>query len=551
MTEIDLGLLRFAFKGIFDAAVTYEYNNIVRYGGGTYAYISQVKTAGFVPTNTLYWQKIIEGYNYRGDWAATTAYMTSDVVTDGISTFVALSDHISSATLAADGIYPASGAKWKYLAKGAAGVPAFTMADKDKSLFNDGTGLYWGISSYTSQYNDKAAVNNVIVNNAIVPCTTFSSQKVYAGNVIYMRVMQLADAGKFVVGAVPADGIGNMEACLTPFSVDQTTGAITQAAPARQFTQAVNTPATTCEWAAVGNHVYFRGSIPNPSAGTVPDEYAFAASVTNNTVSGFSGVLTGNYNVVSNYDPLVILSGTTSHNRFASYGITVGVYLHKKLQYTGSVLSLADEAVPSPVSNTSTNFVMPCIPSFANRGIGAGGLIGYLTATSPRLVTQNASLDRVAEYDSLALFGFGMDWNATDAGFGFQLSNGEKVYFGAYGNYIKESTLNVLSSLGRPNLDLYQILGNSRYCNRELIIPLPTANTWAAFASDGSLISFKIDPATYVVTMLKSVGVKALIPDTNNAMVAITGSSNQFMVLANWVTRGSYAKVSVINNPFI
>ena len=144
-TTIDLGLLRFVLCGAFNVSTTYELNNIVNYGGNVYAYISPIKNAGALPTDTNYWLKILSGFNYRGafdpaatylagdvvvyggssyyslagstgklptdatawgviniglrpmgDWAATTQYLPNDIVLRGNSSYIALSAHIAS-----------------------------------------------------------------------------------------------------------------------------------------------------------------------------------------------------------------------------------------------------------------------------------------------------------------------------------------------------------------------------------------------------------------------------------------------------------------------
>ncbi len=86
-TTIDLGLLRFVFCGVFNASTTYELNNIVNYGGNVYAYISPIKSSA-LPTDTNYWQKILSGYNYRGAFDSTAAYLAGDVVVYGGSSYL-------------------------------------------------------------------------------------------------------------------------------------------------------------------------------------------------------------------------------------------------------------------------------------------------------------------------------------------------------------------------------------------------------------------------------------------------------------------------------
>jgi hypothetical protein len=92
MTTLDLGLLRFVFSGDFNASTTYELNNIVRYGGNVYVYISPIKTAGALPTDGTYWQKILDGFKFRGIFDATLSYHIGEVVTYGGNSYLAIAD---------------------------------------------------------------------------------------------------------------------------------------------------------------------------------------------------------------------------------------------------------------------------------------------------------------------------------------------------------------------------------------------------------------------------------------------------------------------------
>lgn len=58
---IDLGKIRFDFKGAYDGATTYERNDVVSYNGSAYVYKNTTSASANVPTNTTYWDKLAEG----------------------------------------------------------------------------------------------------------------------------------------------------------------------------------------------------------------------------------------------------------------------------------------------------------------------------------------------------------------------------------------------------------------------------------------------------------------------------------------------------------
>jgi hypothetical protein len=91
---IDLGKLRFEFKGEYDPAEQYESNDVVRYGGNLYAYINVISEADVVPTDTSNWSLMLEGFNFRGDWQGGQQYYIGDIVAYGGKVFIAESDNI-------------------------------------------------------------------------------------------------------------------------------------------------------------------------------------------------------------------------------------------------------------------------------------------------------------------------------------------------------------------------------------------------------------------------------------------------------------------------
>jgi hypothetical protein len=77
---IDLGKIRFSFMGVWSASTTYEYNDVVKYGGNLYVYINPVNTNNNLTTNTLYWAVLLEGVNIRGVYNAGTTYAIGEGV---------------------------------------------------------------------------------------------------------------------------------------------------------------------------------------------------------------------------------------------------------------------------------------------------------------------------------------------------------------------------------------------------------------------------------------------------------------------------------------
>lgn len=93
MTQlIDLGKIRFNFTGDWLVGTTYEYNDVVRYGGNVYVYTYNLSTAGNLPTNTTYWALMIESFDFTGTYNPATAYKIGNGVAYGGIVYVCIAD---------------------------------------------------------------------------------------------------------------------------------------------------------------------------------------------------------------------------------------------------------------------------------------------------------------------------------------------------------------------------------------------------------------------------------------------------------------------------
>jgi hypothetical protein len=95
MAAIDLGRLRFYHQGAYNSGTTYEMNDVVTYGGVSYVYVSTTNASGNAPTNTTYWSKLADGISARGNWASNTVYYPGDIVESGGNSYRVLLQHTS------------------------------------------------------------------------------------------------------------------------------------------------------------------------------------------------------------------------------------------------------------------------------------------------------------------------------------------------------------------------------------------------------------------------------------------------------------------------
>lgn len=147
MTAIDLGRLRFYHQGAYSGATTYEINDVVSYGGKSYVYINTTNASGNLPTNTTYWRVMSEGQDYKGNWATTTAYIVDDIVVRGGSTYICLVAH-TSGTFATD----LAASKWESYVRGLRnrGFWATTTAYLVDDIVTNGISYYVADLDHTS-----------------------------------------------------------------------------------------------------------------------------------------------------------------------------------------------------------------------------------------------------------------------------------------------------------------------------------------------------------------------------------------------------------------
>ena len=91
----DLFTTGFNPRGTYSPTVAYKVGDVVRYGGGSYVAKLEI-LAGQTPTdNPLKWERIVEGFRWRSDWADDQVYLVGDVVRYGSTSYICVTEHSS------------------------------------------------------------------------------------------------------------------------------------------------------------------------------------------------------------------------------------------------------------------------------------------------------------------------------------------------------------------------------------------------------------------------------------------------------------------------
>jgi hypothetical protein len=204
MQTIDLGKLRFNFKGVWSAAALYEYNDCVAYGGNVYVYSNGVAQAvvGGLPTDASNWQLMLQGVNFRGTWTAAAAYRIGDLVEYGGVSYLSKDDNTNQAPSSAS-------AHWAVLAEGFRWMGVWTSVtnyDRNDIVQYGGVSYIAGADIAASAATPSAGGAWQVFANGVNPTGAWSGGTNYRKNDLaqYGGTTYMATADIAAGGAVPS-----------------------------------------------------------------------------------------------------------------------------------------------------------------------------------------------------------------------------------------------------------------------------------------------------------------------------------------------------------
>jgi hypothetical protein len=165
------------WAGTYANATEYKIGDIVRYGGRSYVCISghTSNTASNIePPNGTYWELLVSGFNWLGNWDIATEYELGDVVLYLSSSFICVANDNIGVTPGTDGT------KWNTLTQGDPTVVMTTRGDMIRQgtggaerlalgtntsyLYSDGTDAKWSFAAPTDVFyvHDNAIYRRII-----------------------------------------------------------------------------------------------------------------------------------------------------------------------------------------------------------------------------------------------------------------------------------------------------------------------------------------------------------------------------------------------------
>ena len=131
-------------RGEWVTATAYAINDVINYGGNTYIVLTS-HTSGIFADDLAAnnWVKFNSGVRYMGSWSAGATYLKDDIVSESVSTYIAVADHIAGSDFFIDN----SNGKWNNFVVGAAYVLPSATGQAGKYLQTpDGVNYSWQFS---------------------------------------------------------------------------------------------------------------------------------------------------------------------------------------------------------------------------------------------------------------------------------------------------------------------------------------------------------------------------------------------------------------------
>ena len=178
MADFRLGRLKFKWRGDWAASTAYVIDDIVKYGANSYVCVvnhtSTSSAATFYTNDTNKWQLHTEGLRQRGDWTPSTWYAINDLVKYGNSIYRCILGHTSAPT-------EFTFSSWTVYAEGLKFEDTWNSA----TLYQKGDVVTFGGYTYVAEQNSTNIAPNTNTSYWKVLTTGYLAQGDYNPNEVY------------------------------------------------------------------------------------------------------------------------------------------------------------------------------------------------------------------------------------------------------------------------------------------------------------------------------------------------------------------------------
>jgi hypothetical protein len=354
-------------------------------------------------------------------------------------------------------------------------------------------------------------------------------------------------SGQFSSAAIPfyETGSTTTQFYVQPFSVNQTTGAITGGTGTAIWTNSSGNCQSTMNWGSAGPYAFNWGQhcAPGYSSNT---GIATAWTVSNNVASG-TYYTDGNssWPANGNRDSAVTISGGTYY--WAPSANQGGVPRNLVFSYNGSSLTRTRNNDLSSY-DTSTNYVAPVVRQFGNQAATQGTIHIYRQSNERQFFNiLGPTMNIQSTVGVSSTLGIPISSSMPEAMIGLELSNGRQLFYSKQWGIVLRDGTSLTNVSGSADFVPNMLARTGTYT-------AVAQDTWVCLSesSPRELVKFSINPTTYKVTILGSVPISLLTKSeafSNSALstggVFLTGTTNQFVVVCGQVSSNGNVVVMV------
>jgi hypothetical protein len=83
LTYWDIYVKGFEDVGVYSSGTQYRPGDVVEYGGNRYVVLESQRPLNILPSDNVYWRKILDGFKWKGAWSAISTYVPGEIVKQG------------------------------------------------------------------------------------------------------------------------------------------------------------------------------------------------------------------------------------------------------------------------------------------------------------------------------------------------------------------------------------------------------------------------------------------------------------------------------------
>lgn len=85
----------FEYKGLWSTATRYKVNDVIRFGANAYIATAYHTSASSFSTDSAYWNRFVDGFQFENVWSYETSYQIGDIVKHGGNQYIAITENLN------------------------------------------------------------------------------------------------------------------------------------------------------------------------------------------------------------------------------------------------------------------------------------------------------------------------------------------------------------------------------------------------------------------------------------------------------------------------